>query len=201
MGLSFCTMEVQHLSGFEAPVTQNFLQIAAEESGTKGEKRKKLFRTLGPRARGGYGAHVVFYDGSEGPSVWHRPSTLLPTYQKLLLTWVTPHHRRELCCHQLCRHFPDETGNNKQCFTGKLEIFSILPVICLLWLPHPRPPQVACTCSLARATLEWYLLCRITSVIQEGNNYPIPRRVLETIQFVFCINSGCYCKILNHTVT
>lgn len=182
-------------------MTQNFLQIAAEESGTKEEKRKKLFRTSGPELEVCHGARVAFYDSPECPSVWYRPFTLLPTYQKLLLTRVTPHHRRQLCRHQLCRHFPDETGNNKRHFTGKLEIFGVVTVICSLRLPHPRPPSGHVHPQLSSGTLKWYLLCRVTSVIQEGNNYPIPRRVLESIQFVFCINSGRYGKILNHTMT
>lgn len=44
-------MEVQHLFGFEATVIQNFLQIAAEEVGTKREKEKLHFRDLKPRAK------------------------------------------------------------------------------------------------------------------------------------------------------
>lgn len=44
-------MEVQHLSGFEATVIQNFLQIAVEELGTKQEKEKLHFRDLKPRAK------------------------------------------------------------------------------------------------------------------------------------------------------
>lgn len=44
-------MEVQYLSGFEATVIQNFLQIAAEEVGTKREKEKLHFRNLKSRAK------------------------------------------------------------------------------------------------------------------------------------------------------
>lgn len=44
-------MEVQHLSGFEATVIQNFLRIAAEEVDTKREKEKLYFRDLKPRAK------------------------------------------------------------------------------------------------------------------------------------------------------
>lgn len=85
----------------------------------------------------------------------------------------------------------------------KLEIFSILIVVCWKWLAHLRLTVYfySSSHSLARTFLEWYLLCRITSVIQEGNTYPIPRGVLESMQFVFCINSRCYIKILNHTMT
>lgn len=62
-----------------------------------------------------------------------------------------------------------------------------------------QPWTVMPTCT--RTALECYLLCRVTPVIQEGNPYPIPRGVLESVQFVFCINSRCYIKILNHTMT
>lgn len=60
-------MEVQHLSGFEATVTQNFLQIAVEEPGTKGKKEKLLFRALGPKAKDAcHGAYVGIYGSSGG---------------------------------------------------------------------------------------------------------------------------------------
>lgn len=35
----------------------------------------------------------------------------LPTYQKLLLTWVIPHHWRKLCSYHLRCHFSKETGD------------------------------------------------------------------------------------------
>lgn len=44
-------MEVQHLSGFEATVIQNFLQIAVEELGTKLEKEKLHFKDFKPKAK------------------------------------------------------------------------------------------------------------------------------------------------------
>lgn len=44
-------MEVQHLSGSEAIVMQNFLQIAVEELSTKWEKEKLHFENFKPRAK------------------------------------------------------------------------------------------------------------------------------------------------------
>jgi hypothetical protein len=57
------------------------------------------------------------------------------------------------------------------------------------------------TQSLALTLLKWYLLCCIAPIIDEGNTYSIPWRVLKSMQLILCINSWGYIKILNHSMT